>query len=1691
MKRFTAAISVVIACAGIAWGEPVPKPFRAGAAAIDISPNNAPPNPPSIIAGGFLEKTATVVHDPLFVRSVVLDDGTTQIALVVVDTCMMPQALIDEAKVMASRRCGIAVNRMMVSATHTHSAPAAMACLGTRQDTVYAAWLPGKIAEAIVAAHGGLQPAHIGWASVDDWEHTHNRRWIRRPERQVVDPFGVANGRAHMHPGYLSADVIGPSGPVDPTLSVIAVQTAKGRPLAVLANYSQHYFGSAAVSSDYFGMFCKHLAAGIGEEGNGNGPFVCALSQGTSGDLMWMDYGSAAKSITLSHYAEEVAAHAIAALTGVRYRDSVSLAMVEKKLSLKYRVPDEKRLEWARPIAAEIENELPKNIREVYAMEAMILHARQSTEVTLQAIRIGELTIATLPTETYALTGLKLRGRSPASAHFTIELANGAEGYIPPPEQHALGGYTTWPARTAGLEVEAEPKIVDALVGALEEVTGRERRVMTDEHGPYPTAILAAHPVSYWRLNDEDGHLARNAVDGGTGARLQGGFAWFLPGIGAGSGIGSTEKLAASEFSGPHQINRAVHLAGGELVVPDVGLAQDFSVALWCWLGERSGASARSGSLCIGPSGEMLVARQEADHRMHVELNGIRSEETWPADDWTFVVLVRQRGNLHVFINGSATPLIQAVATESTDRASMRLGTGLEGKLDEIAVFDRPLTVKEIAFFWQTSGVPEPGPRAAAHQKPQLEALASKANPPPMLADDNRTASAGQPVAPLSPAESLNKIHVPDGFRVELVAAEPLVVDPVAFDWDESGRLWVVEMSDYPLGIDGKGAPGGRVRVLEDVDQDGRYEKSHLFADGLSFPNGTLTWRDGVIVTAAPQILFLRDTDGDGVCDQREVLLEGFNEGNQQLRMNGLRWGMDGWVYCANGGHHAKHGLETKVVSRRNGHTYAIGSRDFRFQPDSGTLELESGPSQFGRNRDAWGHWFGTQNANPLWHYVLADRYLARNPHVPTASPIQHVVGPGSPVVLPASSPEKRFHSFEQAGRFTSACSGMIYGDSVLFASGSASHAFICEPFHNLVQHNVLSDAGVSFVATREPTDGAFDFFASEDRWCRPVMARTGPDGGLWIADMYRFMIEHPDWLPPQGKAELLPNYRLGDDRGRIYRVTAENTPPAAPWTFRANDAAGLVAALDSANDWQRDKAQQMILWSRDAAAVPLLQSLFAASPRPQTRIQCLFTLDGLGALDKAQVIAAMADPHAGVRENAVRLAERHTDSDVIEAACRLAGDPDAKVCLQLALSLGEWDGPLAGQALISLASRFSTDPFMRAAIMSSAVRHADEFVRGLAHGNPQVLAAFRESLLRQAIGRNDLPAIDTLLHSALADSGEAEFAPLDAFLQTAQAVGVDLQELASGDQAHTLAAGLAIVDQRLSEAALLAADEGRTAEQRIAAAAVLTRVVRHRSEGISQLAQWLRPQIDPALQRQAITVLAQSGADGVPAILAAAWPEMSPLMQAATIDAWLSRKDWTDDLLQRMEKRQIQSGSCTLPQRSRLVRHPDHSTAQRARALFESAGDSTRKQVVERYRSAITGAGDVARGKLVYARACANCHRRGDEGNDVGPNLATVVSHSEEKLLTNILNPNVDIQPGYHSYTCVLETGEIIVGVLAAETANSVTIKQASGVLRSIARSEIDLLQNSNLSFMPEGVETSITPPEMRDLVAFLREPL
>jgi putative membrane-bound dehydrogenase-like protein len=614
---------------------------------------------------------------------------------------------------------------------------------------------------------------------------------------------------------------------------------------------------------------------------------------------------------------------------------------------------------------------------------------------------------------------------------------------------------------------------------------------------------------------------------------------------------------------------------------------------------------------------------------------------------------------------------------------------------------------------------------------------------------------------PRSPQSSLSSILPRPGFKVELVAAEPLVADPIDIAWGPDGKAWVVEMTDYPLGMDEDGhvglpdpigTPGGRVRFLEDTNGDGRYDRSTVFLEPVAFPSGVMPWRKGVLVTAAPEIFYAEDTDGDGKADLRKTLFRGFREGNQQHRVNHPRWGLDNWVHAANGD------SDGVVRSLETGEETEISGRDLRFRPDEGLIEPQTGRAQFGRNRDDWGNWFGCNNNNPGWHYVLADHYIRRNPHVAapkgrldlTASRDAY---PGGRVVThcfydqptPAAMGGYGIRTYPpsrgQPGRWTCICGAMIYRDD-LFGPAFTSNLFVSDSVYNVIHRMILTPQGVTFRGRRAADEQHSEFLASSDPWFRPATVRTGPDGALWVVDMYRFVIEHPEWI--DDRLEKTLQLRRGHDRGRIYRIYPVDKRPRSIPRLDKLDTAGLVAALDSPNGWQRDMAQQMLVWRKDKAAIGPLETMVAGSRRALARLHALCTLDGLAALGAEVLVRALADEHPGVRRHAVRLSESLLGSNPAlgKALLNLVEDPDPQVRLQLAYSLGEWDDPRAGRALGRMAVRAADDPYLSAAVMSSATGHVEQMIARV-QADPSKAAA-RAQLLRSLLKLLDAVEADT-----------------------------------------------------------------------------------------------------------------------------------------------------------------------------------------------------------------------------------------------------------------------------------------------------------------------------------------------------------
>ncbi|MBC8326402.1 MAG: hypothetical protein H8E27_12335 [Verrucomicrobia subdivision 3 bacterium] len=665
--------------------------LRAGAHTADATPTVLPVH----VNGGMRQRELGEVGSRIKVRAIVLADGTTTLAIVVVDSCMMTRDFLDDAKKAASERTGIRADRMFISATHTHSAPASMGCLGTDADPRYPLLLRRKIMEAIVGAQKNLEPAQVGATVFDANEFTALRRWVLRPDRVRMDPFGNPTVRATMHAGNNWDDVTGESGPEDPDFSLISFQSLQGRPIAVLSNFSMHYFsGVKGLNADYFGMFNDRLelALTLPQNESLHPPFVSALGHGCSGDIWRRDYTKRPlDNPKIEDYTDALVKKTLAAYQKIKYDRTATLAMAQTDLPLKFRAPDAQLLEWARGIVAQTEG-LPKTQPEIYAREQIFLHERPEATLCLQAIRIGDIGLTGIPNEVYALTGLKQKAVSPLKTTITFDLANGSEGYIPPPEQHALGGYNTWAARTAGLESSAEPRIAEACIQLLEKVAGKPRRTPVTPRGPAAETIAQLKPAAWWRLDEFNGPRAADEMNRHDGIY---------------------ETQVAYQLAGPHsekftpgQINRAAHFVGQRMQARLPKLGTSYSVSLWFWNGMpndsravlgwmfsrgRNHALGTGDSLGLNAKGHLIFRSGQKTH------TGKAPATRW---QWHHAVLVRDGDLVRAYLDGKLQ--IEAKAAALLPVETIFLGgrhdneSNWEGRLDEAAVFDRALTAAEV-----------------------------------------------------------------------------------------------------------------------------------------------------------------------------------------------------------------------------------------------------------------------------------------------------------------------------------------------------------------------------------------------------------------------------------------------------------------------------------------------------------------------------------------------------------------------------------------------------------------------------------------------------------------------------------------------------------------------------------------------------------------------------------------------------------------------------------------------------------------------------------------------------------------------------------------------------------------------------------------------------------------------------------
>ncbi|MHB8953779.1 MAG: PVC-type heme-binding CxxCH protein [Pirellulaceae bacterium] len=943
---------------------------------------------------------------------------------------------------------------------------------------------------------------------------------------------------------------------------------------------------------------------------------------------------------------------------------------------------------------------------------------------------------------------------------------------------------------------------------------------------------------------------------------------------------------------------------------------------------------------------------------------------------------------------------------------------------------------------------------------------------------------------PKSPRESLNCLQVREGFDVELVCAEPLVSDPIAIDWGFDGRLWVVDMGDYPDGADGGEGTSGSVRCLKDTDGDGRYDHSQVFLDGLSFPTGAMPWRQGVLITCAPEIFYAEDTDGDGKADRREVLYRGFVEGNPQHCVNGLRWGLDNWIYGANGDSGGT------ITSLKSGAQVDIHARDFRIRPDTGALQTQTGMAQYGRCRDDWGNWFGGRNLQPSWHCALEDHYLRRNPYLaPPPACIDLMDPPTCARVYPISAELPRFNELWTLNRFTAACGIEVYRDD-LFGPAFAHSYFVCEPAYNLVHHSVLHPKGTTFFSRRSPQELTCEFLASSDPWFRPVQVRTGPDGGLWVVDMYRLVIEHPDYIPAQWHDQL--DFHAGRGMGRIYRVLPTGVMPRPVGSLHPLTTEELVRALDTPNGPARDLVQQRLIERQDAQAVVPLQRLVTSSAHPKTRLTALCTLDGLLAVDVEILLAALRDAHASVRKHAVRIAElRLSDHPRLqEAVLELAADADPQVRMQVAYSLGEWADPRAGQALAALAIGDAEDPLMMAAVMSSATAFPAEMLQrildsGRPHG-PQI--ALLENLLRLVLesGSDQAAVLEGGLRriaTPVAGQYETWQYQLMAGLVDAIEYGGDSLCDVHDRSAPTLRAAIEATASLFAAARRDVVETTLDPQRRMHAARLVGRGLERNAADVRLLADQLVAVTPVQVQQQIVEVLGVLRPDNLPEVLLEQWAQHGPEIRPQILEMLLRQTNWTLGLLDRIAAGEVSANEIGAVTRSKLILHSSSDIRMRASQLLRASSPAERLAAIERYRDKLQWPADAAHGREVFRQHCAQCHRLENEGTVIGPDLLALTDRSAETLLIAVLDPNLAVEPRYVEYSAVTKSGRVYAGIIASETGNGITLIDAQGASHALLRSDLDELISTGKSLMPVGAEELLNQPQdLLDVIAYVR---
>jgi len=942
---------------------------------------------------------------------------------------------------------------------------------------------------------------------------------------------------------------------------------------------------------------------------------------------------------------------------------------------------------------------------------------------------------------------------------------------------------------------------------------------------------------------------------------------------------------------------------------------------------------------------------------------------------------------------------------------------------------------------------------------------------------------------------SMAAFQLEPGLQIDLIAADPLVADPSAFAFDEKGILYVAENTGYPDPMDGKKPDTlGKISRLADSDGDGKYDQRSVFVEGLTYPNGIMAWKGGVFVTCAPHIYYFKDTNGDGKADNKEIVLTGFNANRTaQIRTSHPTLALDGWIYVTSG----LNGGEVYSPAHPERKTISFSAADGRFHPETLEFQVRGGKSQFGLAFDAFGRRFGSSNRHPLQHIVIDPDQLSNNPNLLFNKTIEDVspaeaegfVYPISKSITTADYIPKLMGLSHQ-GTFTSACGTLIF-ESEGLNEAHKGNAFICEPAQNLVQRQSIKNNGATFISERVHED--WEFLSSSDSWFNPVFLSHGPKGAMYLADMYRKVIDHPSYVPEEARGAL--DFESGKGKGKIYRITRDNFEYNNIETvFPSSSAANtdmLITALSSDDEWERNTAFRLILEKMPQEAISPLKEMVLSDALIEGKVKAIWLLYHFDALDEKMMTTIYDDNGPIIREQIIAIIglKSNITDQLAGSLIKGATDADPRVRYMTALSFGadkkkEWLPYLA-----EIAQEDASDPWTRAAVMTALNGQEISFLNILEAEKKQVtysqLPMWSElgELIGSSVSTKELTGlIDSSINS---EWDNPTFSLLLGLLKGSERGHIKGSEKTYLDAYTKSKEQLNALIQETTKRASASED---SLTSRIQATALLSYFSPGETE--RSLKELISPNNPPEIQLAAIQSLGNLNSVEAGEILieTSAWKAYTPKTKGAVIATLVSRPILRNQLLMAIEDSKINPAEISSSTRLSLMKASDPKVKSRAENLFKELESGGRMKVYEDHKRILDLKGNTANGQGIFKTNCATCHTYAGEGGDVGPDLSGISNQPALALLLHTIVPNYEVFPGYQAITVTTHEGKQVTGRIAAESANSLSLRTAYGTEENILRTQIKNIENPGLSLMPNGLEQNINDQEMADLLAYLK---